>query len=61
MAQVHVLTHPERRQRFSIGLAREAPDMIPACVGEIARFWRARRAAARIGPSTLLGHRFTVA
>ena len=26
-------------------LAREAPDMIPACVGEIARFWRARRAA----------------
>lgn len=30
-------------------LAREAPDMIPACVDEIARFWSTRRAAA---PST---------
>jgi uncharacterized protein len=33
-------------------LAREALDMIPACVGEIARFWRARRAAARIVTKT---------
>jgi uncharacterized protein len=33
-------------------IARDAPDMIPACVGEIARFWRARRAGQPGSPQT---------